>query len=107
MPVIGTTQLKILAILDKGPSYAASMLESHPELVGTKKEGADVVIVDPGALYTKLKRMVGRGLIERIRNFKPPHPELFSRQTRSRAVWYRLTTKGREVLQEHRRAIKK
>jgi DNA-binding PadR family transcriptional regulator len=98
--------MEVLAILDKGPSYAAKMLEERPDLVNpTRKHG--VIIVDPGALYTKLARLAKRELIERIDNYKLPRDADYSRQVRSRAVWYRLTTKGRELLQEHRRAIRK
>lgn len=107
-PPIGTTQMQILAILDKGPSFAAAMLEEHPELVPLKdSKEKDVMVVDSGAIYTKLKRLANRGLIERIHKYRIPNADQYTRKTRSRAVWYRLTATGRDVLQEHRKAIKK
>lgn len=106
---IGATQLQILAVLDKGPNFAAQILAEHPELVSPKpkeaKDGTTVTIVDSGAIYTKLKRLEKRELIERVKNYKPPNAKEMSRLTRTRAVWYRLTTMGREVLDAHRRSI--
>ena len=105
-PAIGSTQRLVLAILDRGPSYASEMVKAHPELVGSKQV-SDVIVVDQAALYTKLKRMTKRGLIERMNRYKPPDPAQYSRLTRKRAVWYRLTPEGRKILQEHRQMREK
>lgn len=103
-------QLSILAIIDRAPTYARKLLEEHPWLFTTGKPAADgSLVIDTKRAYTAVKRLLDRGFIEEAKDFRPPvnTSARSARRNRSKAKWYRLTRKGREVLAANRQLITK
>jgi len=78
----------VLAILDEAESYGYAILKRIGELSGGQLEWTD------GMLYPLLHRLDRLGYVEATWHFQPAG---------RRRRYYRITSRGREALSEHRR----
>lgn len=98
---VSPRQLRLLAELKQAPMFGAQMVLRAPEAFTTTESSGGLPVIQAGNVYTMLRRLAKRGLIEVVPNYKPPNPRAYTRKQRSRAVWYRITQHGKEVLAEN------
>lgn len=106
---ISASQLRILAVIDRGPTYGRKLAEEHPRLFASGSVAHDgSLLLDSKRVYDSLKRLADRGFIEPIPHYRPPgSPARQAYRGHAKAKWYRLTRQGREVLADNRQTLTK
>jgi transcriptional regulator len=85
----GTLDVLVLKAIDEAPNHGYGVARWVRDATG------DELVIEDGALYTALHRLESRGLLRA--EWKPS-------ETNRRAKYYRLTAKGRRVLDQQTRA---
>ena len=95
--------IKILALLEEGPRYAALLAQEAPACFRTAKEQAANMPPNNAMVYQMMHRLRKRKLVRVRRNYQPRGD--LAERTSAVAVWYELTDLGRDSLRDARNFI--